>query len=86
MSAGFSVAHASNDERVQALQIGAAVLRSRWPNVQADCIVSCGPNMLNAHAAMGWPGVVRVTMSFSGKLLAQSLPGHPFALDHSATA
>lgn len=81
MSAGFSVAHTSNDERVQALQIGASVLRARWPSVQADCIVRCGPNRLSAHAAMEWPGVVRVTLGFSGELLAQSLPGQPFKLD-----
>ena len=81
MNAGFSVARASNDERVQALQIGASVLRSRWPSVRADCIVRCGPTVFSAHAAMEWPGVVRVTLRFSGELLAQSLPGQPFKLD-----
>jgi hypothetical protein len=32
---------------------------------------------------MEWPGVVRVTLRFSGELIAQSLPGCPFELDLS---
>ena len=76
----------SNDERVEALHIGASVLRSRWPNVQADCSISVGPNLHTAHLALEWPGVVRVTLRHTGQLIAQSLPGQPFELDPSVHA
>lgn len=76
----------SNDERFQALHIGASVLRSRWPNVQADCSIAVGPNLRIAHLALEWPGVVRVTMHHTGQLIAQSLPGQPFELDPSVLA
>jgi hypothetical protein len=68
-------------ERSNALQIGAAVLRARWPKVQAECIVWVGVNQLHAYVTMEWPGVVRVTLRHSGTLIAQSLPGRPFELD-----
>ena len=76
----------SNDERCQALHIGASVLRARWPKLQADCSISVGPNMLTAHVALLWLGVVRVTMHHTGQLIAQSLPGQPFELDPSVLA
>lgn len=72
---------ASKSERVTALRIGAAVLRERWPKVQADCRVDVGPNTLDACVRMEWPGVIRVTTRYSGKLIAQSLPGKPLDLD-----
>lgn len=77
--------YASRDERTQALAIGASVLQARWPNVQATCHVGVGPNTLQAHAVFEWPGVVRVTLLYTGELVAQSLPGRPFDLDAAAT-
>ena len=76
----------SNDERVQALHIGASVLRSRWPNVQVDCEITLGPNVRTVSVAFEWPGVVRVTTRNTGQLIAQSLPGQPFELDPRAHA
>ena len=72
-------------ERALALRVGASVLRPRWPTVQATCIVWIGVNQIEAHAAMLWPGVVRVTSRHSGELIAQSQPGKPFDLDGLAS-
>ncbi len=77
---------ASEFERVTALRVGAAVLRARWPKVQADCLVDIGVNMVNACVNMEWPGVIRVTTRYTGDLIAQSLPGRPLELDPSVHA
>ena len=71
---------ASAEERLAALRIGAMVLKNQWPKLQAYCMVNIGPNQLDAHAAMHWPGVVRVVLRYSGELVAESLPGQPFTL------
>lgn len=77
--------YASASEREDALQVGASVLRTRWPTLQAHCTVCIGPNQVAAHAVMLWPGVVRVTVREIGDLIAQSKPGKPFELDPFAT-
>ena len=74
----MSAAHATDAERVAALQVAAKVLQERWPKVQAECLVCIGPNTLAAYAVMHWPGVIRVTVHGTGELLAESLPGLPF--------
>ena len=79
----FRTCMAEKAERVQALQIGASVLHDRWPTLQASVVIWIGPNQISAHAAVKWPGVIRVTMRYSGELVAQSLPGKPFKLDES---
>ena len=76
---------ATQADRVYALRVGASVLESRWPTVQATCTVWIGPNQLEAHAVVLWPGVVRVTSRYSGELIAQSKPGKPFELDGVAS-
>lgn len=86
MAAKFMNGRLSISERWAALQIGASVLRSRWPSVHADCIVVIGPNSLNAHVSMEWPGVIRVTLHHTGELVAQSMPGQPFEIDTSVLA
>jgi hypothetical protein len=78
------VQRADPHERHAALNIGAAVLAARWPQVQASCTVQIQPNLVHAHAAMVWPGVVRVTAHATGALIAQSLPGQPNTLDSAA--
>ena len=44
-----------------------------------------GPNTHAALAAFDYPGVVRVTMRYTGELIAQSKPGHPSELDPCAS-
>lgn len=85
-AAEFMNERPSISERRAALRIGASVLRSWWPIVQADCIVVIGPNSLNAHVSMEWPGVIRVTLRHTGELVAQSMPGQPFEIDTSVLA
>ncbi len=72
-------------DRCYALRVGASVLHSRWPVVQAPCIVWIGINQLEAHAVVLWPGVVRVTARHSGELIVQSMPGQPQTPDWTAT-
>lgn len=79
-----AAAHADRDERVQALQIGASVLHDRWPQLQAAVLIWIGPNQHHAYAALKWPGVIRVTLRYTGRLVAQSLPGKPFELDEGS--
>ena len=79
----FRTCMAEKAERVQALQIGASVLHDRWPTLQASVVIWIGPNQLSAYAVMQWPGVIRVTIRYTGELVAQSLPGKPFDLDES---
>jgi hypothetical protein len=75
---------ATRQERIDALRVGASVLRARWPNVKAEAIVLIGPNRVQALAAFDWPGVVRVTVRWNGGLIAQSKPGKPFEYDPKA--
>lgn len=85
MTTAHLIATISHSDRVKALQIGAAVLQSRWPNVQAQCLVRIDGNVRDAHAALDWPGIVRVTDRWTGKVFAQSIPGYPFDLDGEVT-
>ena len=71
---------ATEAERVQALKVAADVLRVRQPCSQTLCMVRIGPNVLDAHASWTWPGVVRVTLRYTGGLIAQSEPGRPYSL------
>ena len=74
---------ADKSERVQALQIGASVLHDRWPTLRAAVVIWVGPNQHSAYAVVQWPGIIRVTIRYTGTLVAQSLPGKPFELDES---
>ena len=78
--------HFSATERDAALRVGATMLRDRFPTVNCHAIVFCGPNVFDAYVSFNWPGVVRVTMRYTGALIAQSLPGRPFEIDPSASA
>lgn len=71
-------------ERLAALRVAAASLQARYPMTQCNVIVDQYVNRLDAHAAWCWPGVVRVTMRYTGQLIAQSLPGKPYSLDSKA--
>jgi hypothetical protein len=68
-------------EREQALKRAAHALFARQPKPQADITVVLGPNDLHAHAAWLWPGVVLVTLRWTGDVIARSKPGQPYVLD-----
>lgn len=74
----------SDNDRCAVLGVASSVLETRWPRVQAFCCVRIGPNLLDAHAAVQWPGVVVVTNRWTGQLLAKSLPGKPSQIDWAA--
>ena len=67
-------------EQREALQVGAALLRSVWPRVQCDGLVSVGPNMVRCRATLESTLVLRVACFHTGALIAQSLPGYVTAL------
>lgn len=77
---------ASLADKRQALRVGAAVLRARWPATQAACLVQIGCNTLDAYAAWQWSGStlrMHVTLRYTGQLIARSKPGRPTELDES---
>ena len=76
--------HFTSAERIQALNVGAAALQAAFPRLRATIRVVQGPNVLDAAAGFGWPGVVLVTLRYTGQVVAQSLPGKPEALDDGA--
>lgn len=68
-------------ERREALQAGAALLRSVWPKVTTDGHVRLGPNAVHVRFTMEFSGVIRVVCRYTGQLVAQSLPGQHRSLD-----
>lgn len=76
--------HATMCERAEALRAAAGMLHARHPKNQCYCRVRLGPNEFDAHAVAQWAGVVRLTMRYSGELIAQSLAGKPFEIDAAA--
>ncbi|WP_395699937.1 hypothetical protein [Aquabacterium sp.] len=72
------------DLRSAALVTAYSVVREQWPRTQVYCTVRGeGPNVLDATAAFHLPGILRVTLRYSGELIAQSRPGQPTVLDTS---
>ena len=71
----------SRAERLAALETATNILQARQPCTQAQCRIWVEPNWLDALAEWRWPGVVRVTLRYTGALVAQSKPGKPRELD-----
>lgn len=74
-------------QRLAALRIGAMMLRERYPT--SNKCYAAVPDLYwspDIYAVFIWPGAVRVTQRYTGKLIAQSLPGQPFDLDPSVHA
>lgn len=69
--------------RIEALRAGAAMLRDRHPTLKCHVVVVPDSGCGELYAQFNWPGIVRVTARFSGKFIAQSLPGRPFDIDMS---
>lgn len=67
-------------ERQAALARAHALLRTAWRQGQVAMLVSQGPNELQALAIHEYPGVNTVRLSFTGELVARSLPGQPQVL------
>jgi hypothetical protein len=67
-------------ERHMALHRAHSLLRTAWRHGQVPMLVSQGPNELQAIAIHEYPGVNTVRLSFTGELVARSLPGRPLAL------
>ncbi len=84
---GGECMYATTEERAQALKSAAAILKHRWPQVQAAMQVEIGPNDLAAHASLLWPGaapLIEVRLKYDGRLVARSLPSQPTQLDGQA--
>lgn len=68
-------------ERREALQAGAALLRSVWPKVTTDGHVLIGPNTAHVRFSMEFNGAIRAVCRYTGHLVAQSRPGQHLRLD-----
>jgi hypothetical protein len=84
MSCRRQVEPATMQDREHALVVAADVLEERVPkNTTARAVAELWQNRLDVHCAWHWPGVVRVTMNYSGALLAESQPGRPRELNRA---
>lgn len=75
----FTLAMSPTD-RQAVLNIAADVLKAAQPASVATVSFRRGPNVYMARAEWRWPGIVRVTMKYTGQVLALSKPGHPYVL------
>jgi len=71
-------------ELPRAMRIGADALKARYPAPHCDVIVRYEGDLHDAHAQWVWPGIVRVTLRYTGKFVVESMPGKPYTLNPKA--
>ena len=77
---GEQLLHATAAERLEALSIAARVLRDCELLLQSEVLLFKGSVQIAATATWHWPGVLFLTGSRTGTLIANSKPGDPFGL------